>query len=520
MNPALLHQENLFPPAESAPVPSWMRAPGAAPELKLLRPFQVSTLDAVKASLRSGHRRIMLKAPTGAGKTVLAAHIIQSALAKGKRVMFVVDAISLVNQTVEKFWEAGIRSLGVTQADHEMTDIRQPVQVCSIQTLARRPLPMVDLVIIDEAHVFFQFYAEWMARPEWQAVPFIGLSATPYAKGLGRHYTDMVVASDTQTLIDQGLLSPFRVYAPSHPDLSDVRIVAGDYHEGDLSKAMDKAPLVADVVKTWIKLAENRSTLCFAVDCAHARHLQEQFQVAGVPCAYMDANTEIEERREIGDKFARGEVKVVANVGVLTKGIDWDVRCISLVRPTRSEMLFQQIIGRALRTAPGKEWALILDHSDTHAKLGFVTDVDQRNTELDGGARKPGQVKLTNPRLPFECPSCHQLRPAHAHRCPGCGFTPVRQAKQNTVETEQGELGEITGKKEKYTPEQKRAFLAEVTWIAQNKGYKPGWAANKYRERFKVWPKGFGGVEAAEPSPETLSWIKASQIRWAKRKTA
>lgn len=514
MNPAHIHQTHLFPAAESAPIPSWLRAPEAPPELKPLRPFQVATLDAVKASLRAGHRRVMLKAPTGAGKTVIAAHIIRSALDKGRRVMFVVDAISLVNQTVDKFWEAGIRSMGVTQADHEMTDLRQPVQVCSVQTLSRRSIPMVDLVIVDEAHVWYQLYGDWMGRPEWQAVPFIGLSATPYTKGLGKYYTDLVVASDTQSLIDQGLLSPFRVYAPSHPDLSDVRVVAGDYHVEDLSKAMDKAPLTADVVETWQKLAENRSTLCFAVDRAHARHLQEKFQAAGVPAAYMDANTEIDERREIGEKFARGEVKVVCNVGVLTKGIDWDVRCISLVRPTRSEMLFQQIIGRALRTAPGKEWALILDHSDTHAKLGFVTDVDARNAGLDDGKKKESAPKPRKERLPSECPSCHALRPAHARKCPACGFAPV---KQNEVENEEGELGEFTGKKERFTKEQMTAFLGELMWVAQNKGYKPGWAGMKFKEKFGKFPRGLD-ASPWEPRPETLSWIKSRNIAWANRR--
>jgi DNA repair protein RadD len=403
------------------------------------------------------------------------------------------------------------------QGDHEMTDTRQPVQVCSVQTLQRRNLLAIgapDLIVIDEAHNWFQFYEQLFATfPE---VPVIGLSATPYTKGLGKHYSDLVIACSTQQLIDQGLLSPFRVYAPSHPDLSDVRIVAGDYHEGDLSKVMDKAPLIADAVETWRKLADGRPTLCYAVDRAHARHLQERYLAAGVPCAYMDANTELEERRAIGEQFARGEVKVVSNVGVLTTGIDWDVRCVQLVRPTRSEMLFQQIVGRGLRTAPGKDFCLILDHSDTHLKLGFVTDVDDRNLELDGGEKKPSAPKPRKERLPSECPSCHALRPAHARKCPSCGFAPV---KQNEVEAEDGELGEFTGKKERFTKEQKEAFLGEVTWFARNKGYKPGWAAAKYREKFGVWPKGMGGAEPREPSPETLSWIKASQIRWAKRRT-
>jgi superfamily II DNA or RNA helicase len=231
----------------------------------------------------------------------------------------------------------------------------------------------------------------------------------------------------------------------------------------------------------------------------------------------MDANTEIEERREIGEKFARREIEVVTNVGVLTTGIDWDVRCISLVRPTRSEMLFQQIIGRGLRTAPGKDYCLILDHSDTHLKLGFVTDVDARNLELDGGQKKPSAPKPKKERLPSECPSCHALRPAHARKCPACGFAPV---KQNDVEHEDVYLAEFEGKKEKFTREQNEQFYGELLIHAPIHNYKPGWAANKFKERMGVWPNKFRYTQPKEPTPETVSWIKASQIRWAKRKTA
>jgi DNA repair protein RadD len=86
------------------------------------------------------------------------------------------------------------------------------------------------------------------------------------------------------------------VLAPSHPDLSKVRTVAGDYHEGDLAEIMGDAKLVGDVVETWRRHGENRPTLCFGVDRAHAKSLQEAFTRAGIPCAYVDAFTELDER--------------------------------------------------------------------------------------------------------------------------------------------------------------------------------------------------------------------------------
>jgi DNA repair protein RadD len=286
-------------------------------------------------------------------------------------VLFVVPALSLIEQTVQMFWDEGIRDLGVIQADHAMTAPERPVQVASVQTLMRRALPGCDVVVIDEAHRWFDFYGTWMTHPEWARIPFIGLSATPWTRGLGRYYDDLIIAATTADLIEAGFLSRFRVFAPSHPDLSEVRTVAGDYHEGDLGEVMSERTLVADVVETWLKRAQNRSTLCFAVDRAHAKHLQAKFHEAGVATGYVDAHTPPDERERVRQQFADGRLRVVCNVGCLTTGVDWDVRCVILARPTKSEILFVQIIGRGLRTAEGKDDCLILDHSDTHLRLGL-----------------------------------------------------------------------------------------------------------------------------------------------------
>lgn len=489
--------------------------PGFAISKKLSAKQQLA-IDLLKESLLAGKKRIILKLPTGGGKTIIASAIIQSARSKGKRVIFCVNAISLIDQTVQKFKEEGIDGVGVMQGNHMLTDSSMPVQVCSVQTLARRKLPNADLVIIDEAHNFFKFHARWMQ--DWPNVPFIGLSATPYTKGLGKYYEDVITVATTQDLIDDGWLSKFVVYVPNHPDLKDVRVVAGDYQEDDLAKVMDTKPLTADVVKSWLELGQNRPTLCYAVTRAHAKNLQKDFIEAGVPCEYMDAFTEREDRAVIADKFKKGEIKVVCNVGVLTTGIDWDVRCISLVRPTKSDMLFQQIIGRGLRTAPGKDHCIILDHSDTHSKKGFVTDVDEKYEGLDDGKPNTSSVrKKKEPPLPKECPSCHFLRPARVSKCPACGFKPEQQSD---VEVVDGELVVMSKSKAKanrqYSTEEKARFFGELKYYANAKGFKEGWAANKYREKFGVWPNAHRGASMVTTSEEVLGWIRHSQIKWAK----
>ena len=315
--------------------------------------FQQQAIDDTYRSMATGHRHPMLCMPTGAGKTETAVRIVQRALAKSRRVTFVVPAIELIDQTVARFAKYGVTSVGVIQADHPATDSRQPVQIASVQTLARRALPDTDLVIVDEAHQAFKVIFRWMA--EQTTLPFIGLSATPWTKGLGRHYDNLIRPVTLAQLIDRGRLTPFRVFAPSHPDLAGVKTVRGDYDETQLADAMDKPSLTADIVSTWLQRGESRPTLCFAVNRAHARSLAAQFEAAGVTTGYVDGFTDRDERKVVADAFAAGRVKVVVNVGVLTTGVDWDVRCIILARPTKSEMLFVQIIGRALRTAPISE---------------------------------------------------------------------------------------------------------------------------------------------------------------------
>lgn len=482
--------------------------------MKQLRDDQAFALDELRRAVGSGCRRVMMQAPTGFGKTVLSAAVVESAQAKGKRVLFTVPAIALVDQTVEAFWAQGVRDIGVIQAQHSMTDWSKPVQIASVQTLQKRTLPKADVVLIDEAHKWFRFYEKWFFDAEWKDIPIIGLSATPWTKGLGRYYGKLIVAGTTEALIEAGSLSPFRVFAPSHPELTGVRTVAGDYHEGDLSDAMNKAPLIADVVQTWLKLGEQRPTMCFAVDRAHAKHLQQQFEAAGVPCGYQDAHSKDADRREIKRQFHNGEIKVVCNVGTLTTGVDWDVRCIIFARPTKSKMLFVQIAGRGLRTAEGKDNCLFLDHSDNHLRLGFVTDIHQ--DKLDDGKTQNVETQ-DRIALPKECSQCAFLKAPRCALCPNCGF---KAEVVSNVEFEDGELKELKKPKRKeFTQDEKQRWFSMLLGVVQQRGYKSGWAANQYKQKFGVWPRGLS-EHSIEPDIDVLNYVKHSMIRYAKRRRA
>ena len=228
-------------------LPLWHTEPFS---VQPLRPHQTKAITMLRERIMAGSKRIVVELATGAGKTRIAAEISKLALAKGNSVAFTVPAISLIDQTVEAFEAQGLDHLGVIQAHHPRTHYGAPLQVCSVQTIARRFVPSADVVIVDECHLQFKVIRDWMQQHPDKT--FVGLSATPWAKGMAEDWQEVVSPARIQDLIDAGYLSPFKVYAPSHPDLSGVRTVRGDYEEDGLAKAMGDKRLIADVVEPWL----------------------------------------------------------------------------------------------------------------------------------------------------------------------------------------------------------------------------------------------------------------------------
>lgn len=486
-----------------------------------LRPHQQVALDGLKRSVSAGKRRPVLLLPTGAGKTVVAAHMILGALAKRNRVAFCVPALSLIDQTFSRFSENGIEigDMGVMQASHPWSRPNAPVQICSIQTIAKRGFPEVDFVIVDEAHLRFEAIERWMT--EHPEKIFVALSATPWAKGMGDFWDDLIIPTSMTELIELGWLSKFRVFAPSHPDLSGVKIVAGDYHEGQLSERMSGAKIVADVVGTWLDKGDDQPTLCFAVDRGHAQALHDQFSSVGVTSAYVDANTDREERARIIGQFQSGAVKVICSIGTMTTGVDVDCRCIIMARPTKSEILFVQCIGRGLRPAPGKEYCKILDHSDNHLRLGMVTDIYHdtlRTSKGDAERKKAREEERATPK-PFECPQCTRLIPYKALECE-CGWVSRRP---NKVQVQDGELRELGagGPRLKREPaierlkrEGEQAIYSQLLGMQGTK--KDGWVSHKFRALFDRFPPRNLARDPIEPSSAMRSWVRHENIKWAR----
>ncbi|MCE6961151.1 DEAD/DEAH box helicase [Cereibacter sphaeroides] len=482
-----------------------------APQPKELRPHQVRAVEMIRASLAKGNRRVVCQGPTGFGKTLTAAKIIDAALAKQKKVIFTAPAISLIDQTVEAFENEGIRDIGVMQANHPRTDRLAKLQVASVQTLARREIPDAALILVDECHLGFHVIHRLMdERPD---VFFIGLSATPWAKAMGLRWQDLVIPVTIGELIEGGWLSQFVVYAPDVPDLRGLKVQAGDFAEAQLADVMGDAKLVGNVAQTWLAKGEDRPTLCFAVNRAHAAQLQAQFERQGVAAAYVDGETDAVERQRLNRLFREGCIKVICSVRTMITGVDLPVSCIIDAAPTKSEMLHVQKIGRGLRVNPGTEDCLILDPAGNSLRLGLVTDIHHdRLDATEKGAKQERKPKAE--KLPKPCSQCGVL---HAGKvCPGCGHE--RRPVAN-VEAKDGELVEVTGKKRSPTMAEKQRFWSMALWMDRDRGWRPGRARNLYRDRYGVWPRGLSDVPMF-PDQAFFSFEKSRRIAYAKRKAA
>lgn len=482
-----------------------------------LRPYQAEAIAGVREVMRGGKRRVILYSPTGSGKTEMAIEIIRAAEAKGKRVLFVCARINLVLQSSRRLEKAGIRH-GIIQGKNSMWTMSQ-VLVCSVQTLASRGIPeKVDLLVIDEAHgATSEMYRNLILSTK---VPVIGLTATPFTKGLGKVYPDLggalfeeiVVGATITQLIADGFLVDVDIYAPSEPDLKGVKMVAGDYHEGQLGERVDRKELVGDIVVQWKRLANNVRTVVFATNIAHSQHIVEQFKAAGVNAEHMDCYTEDEDRQQILWRLESGETRVISNVSILAEG--WDcptVECMILARPTRSLTRYIQMVGRALRPAPGKDRALMLDHSGSCRRLGFPTD-DLPLILCDGNTAKPSaaEEQAREEALPHACPQCHFMKPPKTFKCPNCGH---EYKKPSEVVHIKGELEKL----KRASPQEKQLIYSQLLTVQKSKGYASGWTAHKYKEWFGVWPRGMQEHEAPV-TQEVKNFLLSKQIAWAHRK--
>lgn len=479
-----------------------------------LRPYQVDSVEGMRALIRQGVRTMILSVPTGGGKTVIASHLVDECYRKpGKRAVFVADRIALIEQTSETFDKYGIPH-GVIQGNHLRFKPWERVQVASAQTLAKRGWPDADLIIVDECHAI---QATVAARLAGRDTIVIGLSATPMTAGLGKLYDGIVTVVTTNQLIAAGFLVPFRVYAASAPDMSGAKTVAGEWTDKDAAER--SMPIIGDCVEEYLRHAAGKKFIAFGCNVEHCEEMQRQFAAAGVVSELYTYRTDDVARTALVEEFRKPDssVRGLISVSALSKGFDVsDVECIIMARPLKSSLAEHiQILGRGLRIHPGKTECVVLDHSGNSVRFWGPMHkfLEQGVTELDDGVKKKKAVVEPGEKTPVTCPNCkfvHTAMPA----CPSCGYV---YRKKQAVEHVPGALHEVKDAKKAAAPTQqeKREFYAQLNHIALEKGRKPGWVSHKYKERFGAWPE-FSDVVVMMPSPEVLKWVKSRDIAFAK----
>ena len=445
-----------------------------------LRPYQVQAVSNLRVAFRQGNHAALLVMPTGAGKTVVFTEIAQLAKANGKKVLILVHRRELVTQASAKLKKIGVKhgtiSAGSKPSQHW-------VQVASVQTLVRRLNSYnwkPDLIIVDEAH--HAVAGSWeRCLAHYKDAKVIGVTATPSrldGRGLGSHFSTLVSGPSVEQLTKLGFLSQHRVFAPPViADLSNVKTRAGDYANDQLSAAMDRPTITGDAIGHYRRLADGLPAIAFCCSIAHATSVCESFKAAGYRAKLVTGNMKMEERDEAISGLADGRTQILCSVDVVSEGTDVPaVSAAILLRPTQSEALYLQQVGRILRPQPGKI-AIVLDHVGSTLKHGFVDDL--RKWSLDSKPRRKNFEGVPSVR---QCPMCFAaFKPQPA--CPCCGFEfPVKPKRQLTQR--EGELREMRRqdaldrieKKEQRKEIGRARTLPELLALAKKKGYKPGWA--------------------------------------------
>lgn len=494
-----------------------------------LRDYQMQSVERAREGIARGVRKQVLMAPAGAGKTEIACHMLQEASRKFSRAMFIVDRVVLVDQTSERLDRYGIPH-GVIQAGHWRSRPQERIQVCSAQTLERRGIPEhVSVVFVDEAHCMRNKVTEFLKATD---AVVIGLTATPFTKGMGEVYDGLINVTTTNELIAREFLSPLKYYAARAIDTKGMKVVAGEWSEREIeSRGLE---IVGDIVSEWQDKTEKHfggpaKTIVFSATVDHGAELCRQFNAAGYnfeQISYRDGGDN--HRRAVIEEFRKpdSEIHGLISCEVFTKGFDVpDVMVGISARPYRKSLSSHiQQMGRIMRASPGKEYGLWLDHSGNVLRFWDDTETIFQHgmTALDDGKleAKTRKEPTEKEREEIRC-SCGYVLQVTDHVCPGCG----KERKRRTlIDHVPGQMSEIDGKaaNRKTTWADKQAIMAGLKTYAHIHGYQPGWVAHKYHEKFGVWPNDprVKHVQPGAVSTELERWIRSQAIRWAKRRKA
>ncbi len=437
-----------------------------------LRPYQEAAVTGLRQAFNSGSQSAILCVPTGGGKTVVFTTITKSAIKNGKRVMIICDRKELIGQAEFNLNRLGLNPTIIAPGYKQYLN---NCYLASVDTLIRRELPQVDIIIIDEAHkqTFDKIIRKYREETAYNPV-IIGATATPLRTGkqtsLHELYDDIVEPVTIDDLLNTGFLVPCTTYAAKE-DFSDVKMTGNDYNSAALYEKFNKSKLYDGVIEKYKQFADGKKGIIFNVNVEHSKKMVQSFRSAGYSAEHLDGATPKVRRKQILEGFARGDFKILSNCSVLTTGYDEpSIEVVIINRATRSLPLYLQMVGRGSRLYDNKDGFICIDMGSNVYEHGLWQDhrewnlVKQRRSS-DGVA----PVKL--------CEKCEAMNHASARVCFDCGepFKIKAKAllKAEFVEVKKGLKNSTRGAGKRFNA--MTASKEELKAHAKENGYKPSW---------------------------------------------
>jgi superfamily II DNA or RNA helicase len=437
-----------------------------------LREYQNNIINSLRNSLRNRNKKIVMCAPTGAGKTIMFTFMVKNALEKGKKCLILTDRTELLTQSGGALNKFDLKPIEI-KPSNKLKSLNGTLYTAMAQTLSRRIkndlykewFKDLDLIIIDEAHK--QTFNNLLSYVNEKTI-VIGATATPFRDGnqisLDKFYEDIVNQVEISDLIDAGFLAIPSSYGVK-VDLSNVKTKGGDYDSESLGEMYDEIKLYDGVYQNYMRVTPNQKAIIFASNVKSSIKLVEELSDKGLPIKHIDGTTPTKERREILNWFKTTDNAMISNVGILNAGFDCpDIKVVILYRATKSISLFLQMCGRGSRVTENKKEFTILDFGNNISTHGFWEQ--ERVWSLKKKKKREGVAPVK------DCPECFAIIPARVMECKYCGhtFEPTEKEKKEAVIVELQKMNYTQIKEEI-----KNADFTKLEAIAEARGYQISW---------------------------------------------
>lgn len=495
-----------------------------------LRWYQERDVGRLRQSFKSGNQRILYQLPTGGGKTFTFCFVSNGAQALGRRVMIVVHRKELLLQASMSLARIGLKhtliaqdkhvreamSMHVEDMSHSFIDKASRIAIASAGTLIGR-LKITnapDLIIPDEAHHVTRDNTWGKIIDYYDQAHMLGVTATPIrtdGKGLGvdhgGYFQDLICGPSMRELIAEGYLLQPKVYAPlDRLDMTGVSTAGGDWTAKGAAAKVDKPTITGSAIESYARVCPGVPAITFCASIEHAQHVAAQFRAAGFDFRSIDGTMHDAERRNLIRALARGTIQGLTSCDIISEGTDIPVvGCGILLRPTKSEGLYLQQVGRPLRPSPGQANSFILDHVGNCFIHGLPEA--EREWGLEGREKKKGNRKNDDlgPNI-IQCPGCY-ITHEPAPNCPECGHEYANGGRSEVKQVD-GRIDEVTGEAAEFLRKQRKKELRNCKTLADHisfgkaQGYSnpEGWAKIHMKKKQQVADK-YKPPMMTEPPP-------------------